>query len=148
MIAGSGRPTLEPVLKRKIRTGEGAQIAERDAQSLGGQRMIVGEVLGHHGRAVTGISNGNQSVFWLSVDEGFEVVPLAGGFSVDRVVDQDGEVQRSVMAPIRDLDAFFPFKNLHIFFLNRRRSTLFRGSGHGQSDLRGASGSGRKRNES
>src|SRR5260370_1246224 len=86
--------------------------------------MIVGEVLRHHGRAVTGISNGNQSVFWLSVDEGFEVVPLTGGFGVDRVVDQDGEVQRSVMAPIRDLDAFFPFKNLHIFFLNRRRSTL------------------------
>jgi len=30
--------------------------------------MIVGEVLGHHSRAVTRISDGNQSVFWLRVN--------------------------------------------------------------------------------
>jgi len=79
--------------------------------------VIVGEVLGHHGRAVTRVSNSDQSVFWLCVDEGFEVIPLAGGFGVNRIVDQDGEVKRSIMAPIRDLDAFFAFETLDIFFL-------------------------------
>src|SRR5712672_1217461 len=148
MIAGSGGPSLEPVLERKIWTGESAQIAERDAQSLGGQCMIVGEVLRHHSRAVTRISDSDQSVFWLRINKGFEVVPLAGGLGVNRIVDQDGEVQRSIMAPIRDLDAFFAFKNLHIFFLNGRRSTLFRDGGHGESDRGGASGNGGKRSES
>src|SRR6266850_7729908 len=110
--------------------------------------MIVREVLGHHSRAVTRISNGDQGVFWLRINKGFEVVPLAGSFGINRVVDQDGEVQRPIMAPIRDLDAFLAFKNLHIFFLNGRRGTLFRDSSHGKSDLSGASGNGSKRNQS
>src|SRR6266850_466600 len=148
MIAGSGGPSLEPILERKIWTGESAQIAERNAQSLGGQCMIVGKVLGHHSRSVTRISDSDQSVFRLRIDESFEVVPLASGFGIDRIVNQDGEVQRPIMAPIRDLDAFFAFKHLHIFFLNGRRGTLFRDSSHGKSDLSGASGNGSKRNQS
>src|SRR5882757_7280956 len=117
MIACSGGPSLEPVLERKIWTGESAQIAERDAQSLGGQCMIVGEVLGHHSRAVTRISDGNQSVFWLRVNESFEDVPLAGSFGINRIVDQDGEVQRPIMAPIR-LRPKLPARNDLKAFIN------------------------------
>src|SRR5712675_3007861 len=117
MIAGSGGPSLEPVLERKIWTGESAQIAERDAQSLGGQCMIVGEVLGHHRRSVTRISDSDQGVFRLRINKSFEVVPLAGGLGVNRIIDQDGEIQRPIVAPIRDLDAFLALKNLPIFFL-------------------------------
>src|SRR5258708_13180782 len=99
MIAGSGGPSLEPVLERKIWTGESAQIAERDAQSLGGQCMIVGEVLRHHSRAVTRIGNGDQGVFSLRINKGFEVFPLPTGFVTLPVTDHNPTHQTPTMPP-------------------------------------------------
>src|ERR1700756_3193861 len=129
MVAGGRRPTLEPILHGEIWAGESAQVAKRNTQRLCGERVILSEVLRDHDGAVARIAYGDRGVLWLSGDEGSQVVPLAGRFGVERIVDQDGQIQIFPMAPIRDLHAFFAFKNLHIFFFDRRWGALLSDGG-------------------
>ncbi len=132
MIARGRWPTLEPVLHGKIRAGESSRVAERNAQSLCGERVILSEVLRHHGGAITGVGHRYESVSRLLGDEGFEIAPLAGGLGVERIVNQNGQVQIFAMAPIRDLHAFFALKHLHVFLFDRRRRTLLSDSRYGE----------------
>src|ERR1700676_2935251 len=97
--------------------------------------MVLREILHNHRRAIARIRYGDKSVFRLFGDEGLEVVPLAGRFSVERVVNQDGEVQRSVWAPIGDLHTLLTLKGLYAFFLYRRRCPFLRDGGNGEGGV-------------
>ncbi len=74
----------------EIRAGESAQVAKRDTQRLCGERVILSEILRDHDGAVARIAYGDRGVLWLSGDEGLQIIPLAGRFGVERIVNQDG----------------------------------------------------------
>src|ERR1700680_1357021 len=97
--------------------------------------MVLREILHNHRRAIARIRYGDKSVFRLLGDEGLEVVPLAGRFAVERVGNQDGEVQRSVVAPIGDLHTFLTLKDLYVFFLYRRWCPFLRDGGDGEGGV-------------
>ncbi len=103
-VRGS-RQALHQIKKSEIGTGEGTSVAERQAQSLGGEFVVVGEILGDHGGAVAGVGHGDICSVRLVEEKGFQIAPLVGDDVVERIVDQDGEVQFVGMLPIGNLGA-------------------------------------------
>src|SRR4029077_8439012 len=71
-------PALHPVLDREVRAGKGPATAQRQAKSLRGERMILGEILRHHSRSVACVRDGNVSGGRLSHKKGSQIIPLVG----------------------------------------------------------------------
>jgi hypothetical protein len=56
---GGRRPPLHQIQNRERGAGNRTSTAERQAQSLGGKLVAVGEVLREHGRAIARVGHGN-----------------------------------------------------------------------------------------
>src|SRR6516164_351431 len=71
-------PALHPVLEGEVRARICPATSQRQAQSLCGERMILGEILRHHSRSVACVRDGNVSGWRLSHNKRTQIIPLIG----------------------------------------------------------------------
>jgi hypothetical protein len=69
----------------------------------------------------------------LCRDEFSQIVPLATGAGVDRVINQDGQKQTVGLLPIQNLFAFPALGKLNVVFSDRRRFLFLAHRCHGKS---------------
>src|SRR6516162_1578210 len=118
-------PALHPVLEGEVRARECPATAQRQAQSLCGERMILGEILRHHSRSVACVRDGNVSGGRLSHKKHSQIIPLVSDAASQRIVDQHRQEERFAASPARHLLAFLALIRLHIVFLNCTRGSIF-----------------------
>ena len=81
--------------------------------------MVVGEILGYHGRTVASIRHGNVSGGRLLFEKLLQNAPLGGHVAIQRIVDQDSQIEFLAALPVCDLRAVFVDVKLHVFPLDR-----------------------------
>src|SRR5260370_4313072 len=113
------------IQKGEIGARERASAADRDAQCLGGEFMVVGEILGDQGGAIARIGHRNVGGVRLGSEKRFQIVPLVGDNAVQRIVNKNGEIQISAVLPVGNLRALLVQIKLDVVFGNEWRTDVF-----------------------
>ncbi len=87
--------------------------------------MVVGEILGDHGGAIARIGHRNVGGVRLGSEKRFQIVPLVGDDTVQRIVNKNGEIQLSAVLPIGNLRALLVQIKLDVVFGNEWRTDVF-----------------------
>src|SRR5882724_743606 len=87
--------------------------------------MVGSEILRNADRGVRRITNSDGSGLRLRKDELPHIVPLRGNFAVERIVNEDGEIQFFCFHPSCHLLALFALRKLHVGFRNGWRHFFF-----------------------
>src|SRR5262249_16354146 len=115
----------------------------RNAERFCGELMVGGEVLRDADCTVGGVANRDGGGWRLRGDELFYVIPLAGDFAVEGVVDQNGKIELFCFHPFCNLFALFALGELDVVLCKSRRGFLL--SDHGDGERRASRTSRRAR---
>src|SRR6266576_3398547 len=83
--------------------------------------MVVGEILGYHGRTVASIRHGNVSGGRLLFEKLLQNAPLGGHVAIQRIVDQDSQIE--FLADFLDSDVASQWSVLKEFFKQQPSTT-------------------------